>query len=130
LADLPLGTMADDLERLVVRDRRPHHRLDVSGVTYLQDIHLDPRLLGKLSAMRPHRRPPETLLAAQAPETRARLVEGGDKRDHSPPPFDYGRTVQDIDTSIAGESRAAQLRYKVASIAIETSRWRQACSVR
>jgi hypothetical protein len=33
------GTMADDLERLLGGDRRPHHLLDVSGISYLPDIH-------------------------------------------------------------------------------------------
>jgi len=31
--------MADDLERLLASDRRPHHLLDIFGVTNLQDIH-------------------------------------------------------------------------------------------
>jgi hypothetical protein len=31
--------MADDLERLVIGDRRPHHLLDIPGVTYPQRVH-------------------------------------------------------------------------------------------
>jgi hypothetical protein len=33
------GTMADDLERLLAGDRRPHHLLDVFSISYLPDIH-------------------------------------------------------------------------------------------
>ena len=38
LADLALGAMADDLERLLGGDRRPHRLLDIAGVSYLQDV--------------------------------------------------------------------------------------------
>jgi hypothetical protein len=34
--------MTDDLQRLLARDRRPHHLLDVPGVAYFQDIHANP----------------------------------------------------------------------------------------
>ncbi|WP_454634711.1 hypothetical protein [Bradyrhizobium cenepequi] len=31
--------MADDLERLLTGNRRPHHLLDVFSISYLPDIH-------------------------------------------------------------------------------------------
>ena len=31
--------MADNLERLLAGDRRPHHLLDIFGVTYLESVH-------------------------------------------------------------------------------------------
>jgi hypothetical protein len=39
MADSSPGTMADDLERLLTGDRRPHHLLDVFSISYLPDIH-------------------------------------------------------------------------------------------
>jgi hypothetical protein len=42
MADSAPGTVADDLERLVAGDRRPHRGLDIGGVTYLQDVHVNP----------------------------------------------------------------------------------------
>ena len=39
MADRALGAMADDLQRLVVGDRRAHHLFDVLGVSYLESIH-------------------------------------------------------------------------------------------
>jgi hypothetical protein len=44
---------------------------------------------------------------------------------HRPQRFDHDRSVHDIDTSITGEPMSAGHRYKSASIAIETNRWRQ-----
>ena len=41
LADLALGAMADDLQRLLAGDRRAHHLLDILGVTYFESIHSD-----------------------------------------------------------------------------------------
>jgi len=39
LADPAPGTMADDLERLVVGEGRPHRLFDIRCVTYFQGIH-------------------------------------------------------------------------------------------
>ena len=39
MADAALGAMADDLERLLVGNRRAHHRFDVFGVSYFERIH-------------------------------------------------------------------------------------------
>ncbi|AHY54652.1 hypothetical protein BJS_02041 [Bradyrhizobium japonicum SEMIA 5079] len=44
-----------------------------------------------------------------------------------PQRFDHDRSVHDIDTSISGEPKPAAPRYKLAPIAIEANRWRQAC---
>ena len=51
LADLPPRAMADDLQRLLAGDRRPHHLLDVLGVTYLESVH-------GVTLVRCHRPPP------------------------------------------------------------------------
>ena len=38
LPDLAPGAVADDLERLLGGNRRPHRLLDIAGVSYFQDV--------------------------------------------------------------------------------------------
>jgi hypothetical protein len=36
---LPLGAMPDDLERLLIGDRRAHHLLDIGCIPYFEGVH-------------------------------------------------------------------------------------------
>jgi hypothetical protein len=83
--------MADDLERLLGRDRRPHRHLDVLGVTYFQDIHANPPALPDhpCNAPRIARHPPP-LLEHDGKKWRTvlRKIRAG-----RPPRFDPDRNV-------------------------------------